>query len=203
MKLVELSWVLCIVWWHKGNFVLSCTTGWEECTLAKKLYFQLNVLTHYTATTNCLETNPNNSFRHWLYVQFFTSYKYKLLTQRIKYCFCLIHIRWRHCNCHIVANYLSFFLKSWLNTFLMLCHPGFVTPDKLSLLHDHLRTSKAHVRSAYTVVLRKRAHGQSTLQVFQGGGWALFRLFPHLTTKECPRHVYSDLKPSKQILDMN
>ena len=52
---------------------------------------------------------------------------------------------------------------------------------------------------ASTVVLQKRAHGRSTLQVCQRGGWALFWLFPHLTTKERPHHVYSDLKPSKQI----
>ena len=51
-----------------------------------------------------------------------------------------------------------------------------------------------------TVVARKRAHGRSTLQVCQRGGWALFRLFLHLTMKERPRHVYSDLKPSKQII---
>ena len=52
----------------------------------------------------------------------------------------------------------------------------------------------------YTVVSRKRAHEQSTLQVCQRGGWALFRLFLHLTTKERPRHVYSDSKLSKQIM---
>ena len=44
-----------------------------------------------------------------------------------------------------------------------------------------------------TVVSQKRAHGRSTLQVRQRGGWALFRLFPHLTMKERPRHVY--IKP--------
>ena len=52
----------------------------------------------------------------------------------------------------------------------------------------------------FTVVSRKRAHGWSTLRVFQRGGWALFRMFPHLTMKEHPRHVYSDLKPSEQIV---
>ena len=52
----------------------------------------------------------------------------------------------------------------------------------------------------YNVVSRKRAHGRSTLQVCQRGGWVIFRLFPHLTTKERPHHVYSDLKPSKQII---
>ena len=51
-----------------------------------------------------------------------------------------------------------------------------------------------------TVVSRKSIHGQSTLQVCHRGGWVLFWLFPHLTMKECPHHVYSDLKPLKQIL---
>ena len=51
-----------------------------------------------------------------------------------------------------------------------------------------------------TVVSPKRAHGRSTLQVCQRGGWVLFRLSPHLTMKERPRHVYSDLKHSKQII---
>ena len=31
-------------------------------------------------------------------------------------------------------------------------------------------------------------------------GGALFRLFPHLTMKERPHHVYSDTKPSKKII---
>ena len=54
--------------------------------------------------------------------------------------------------------------------------------------------------STFTVLSRKRDHGQSTVQVCQRGGWALFRLFSHLTTKERPRHVYSDSKHSKQII---
>ena len=38
-----------------------------------------------------------------------------------------------------------------------------------------------------TVVSWKNAHhGQSTLQTCQRGGWALFRVFPHLTMKEQP-----------------
>ena len=51
-----------------------------------------------------------------------------------------------------------------------------------------------------TVVSRKRAHGRSTLQVCQRGGWALFRVFPHLTTKERPCLVYSNSMPLKQII---
>ena len=51
-----------------------------------------------------------------------------------------------------------------------------------------------------TVVSQKRVHGRSALQVYQRGGWALFQLFPSLTTKESPRHIYNDLKPSKQII---
>ena len=54
--------------------------------------------------------------------------------------------------------------------------------------------------ATYQVVSWKRAHGWSTLQVCQRGEWALFRLFTHLTTKEPPCHVYSDLKPLKQII---
>ena len=42
------------------------------------------------------------------------------------------------------------------------------------------------------------AHGQSTLQVCQREGWSLFQVFPHLTTKERPCHVYSGWMPSKQ-----
>ena len=56
-----------------------------------------------------------------------------------------------------------------------------------------------HCYRNYSSLTEKSTHGRSTLQVCQRGGWVLFRLFPHLTTKECPRHVYKDLKPSKQI----
>ena len=38
----------------------------------------------------------------------------------------------------------------------------------------------------YTVVSRKSAHGRSTLQACQRGGWTLFQVFLHLSTKECP-----------------
>ena len=31
-------------------------------------------------------------------------------------------------------------------------------------------------------------------------GWVLFQVFPHLTTKECPCHVYKELTPSEQII---
>ena len=43
-----------------------------------------------------------------------------------------------------------------------------------------------------TFVSRKSAHRRSTLQVCQRGGWVLFQVFPHLTMKERPCHVYSD-----------
>ena len=46
-----------------------------------------------------------------------------------------------------------------------------------------------------TIVSRKSAHGQNTLLTSLPK--RLFRLFPHLTTKERPRR---DLKPSKQII---
>ena len=51
----------------------------------------------------------------------------------------------------------------------------------------------------HTIVSQKSAHGWSTLQVCQRGGWALFSVFWHLTTKECPCHVSSDSMPLKQI----
>ena len=35
------------------------------------------------------------------------------------------------------------------------------------------------------------------------GGWVLFQVFPHLTMKECPCHVYSDSMPPKQITIQN
>ena len=49
-------------------------------------------------------------------------------------------------------------------------------------------------------LVKNMVHGRSTLQVCQRGGWVLFWLLPHLTTKERPRHVYSDLKPPEQII---
>ena len=45
----------------------------------------------------------------------------------------------------------------------------------------------------YTIVLQKSALVWSILQVCQRGGWALFCVFSHLTTKYHPSHVYSDL----------
>ena len=59
---------------------------------------------------------------------------------------------------------------------------------------------KAFLILANTVASRKRGHGWSTLQVRRREGWAPFEcMFPQLTTKERPCHVYSDLMPSKQI----
>ena len=45
-----------------------------------------------------------------------------------------------------------------------------------------------------TIVSRKRVLGRSTFQVCQRREWALFQLFPHLTTKERPRHILQQLK---------
>ena len=39
---------------------------------------------------------------------------------------------------------------------------------------------------ASTVLSRKSAHGRCILLSHQTGGWALFRVFPHSTLKECP-----------------
>ena len=36
---------------------------------------------------------------------------------------------------------------------------------------------------------------------YQKGGWVLFSVFPHLTMKECPCHVYSDSMPLQQIIE--
>ena len=52
-------------------------------------------------------------------------------------------------------------------------------------------------RILHTVVSWKSPHGWSTLHC-QKGRWALFWVFSHLTMKQCPCHVYSDLIPSKQ-----
>ena len=65
-------------------------------------------------------------------------------------------------------------------------------------IHSGLHTS-IHILPS-TVVSRKGAHGQSILQVCQRGGWVFLRVFPHLTTKEHPCHVYSDWMPLKWII---
>ena len=48
-------------------------------------------------------------------------------------------------------------------------------------------------------ILTKEHPWVETLQVCQRGGWAFFWVFLHLTMKEHPCHVYSNLMPSKQI----
>ena len=45
--------------------------------------------------------------------------------------------------------------------------------------------------NTYTVVSQKSAHGRSTLQVRQRRGWTLFRVLPHLTTKEHPYVMFT------------
>ena len=50
------------------------------------------------------------------------------------------------------------------------------------------------------IVLQKSTHGWTTLQVCRSGGWALFWVFLHLTMKERPCDVYSDLRSLKQIV---
>ena len=51
----------------------------------------------------------------------------------------------------------------------------------------------------YTVVLWKNTHGGSTLQDCQSGGWALFEVFPLLTTKSAHVLFYSGLMPWSKI----
>ena len=60
-----------------------------------------------------------------------------------------------------------------------------------------------HVHVATTVVSRKSAHGRSTLQVCQRGGWALFWVFLHLAIKECPCHVYMPSKWTNNNVQLN
>ena len=50
------------------------------------------------------------------------------------------------------------------------------------------------------IVSWKSTYGRSTVQVCQTGGYALFGVFWHLTTKERPCHVFRDLMPLKQII---
>ena len=52
----------------------------------------------------------------------------------------------------------------------------------------------------YSYSHKRSSHGRSSLQVCQRRGWALFQVFPHLTTKEQPCHVYNVLMPPKQII---
>ena len=49
------------------------------------------------------------------------------------------------------------------------------------------------------LVLQKSAHEQNTSRLPKRG-WVLFEVFPHLTTKEHPCYVYSDLMPQKHIV---
>ena len=64
-------------------------------------------------------------------------------------------------------------------------------------------TNLSFLVSPHRLVSRKSTHGQSTLQISQTQGYTLFRVSPHLTTKEHPCHVYSDLTTSKQITGQN
>ena len=94
--------------------------------------------------------------------------------------------------------WLDFFGLISLAWFLWLDFLGILWLDFFGLIS--LTWFLGHTGAWYTAVSRKRAHGWGTLQVCQRGGWALFWLFLHLTTKQRPRHVYSDSKPSKQII---
>ena len=78
-------------------------------------------------------------------------------------------------------------------------HPHMLTPTphihtQLTHAHTHTYThthTHTHTQThthmyAYTVLSRKSAHGRCILLSHQTGGWALFRVFPHLTLKERP-----------------
>ena len=90
--------------------------------------------------------------------------------------------------------YHSSTLRSWVR----LVPHHYTTTDSLVFANEQITQAielcTPSILITYTVVSWKTAHGRSTLQ------WAFFWLFPHLTTKERPHHVYSDLKPSKQII---
>ena len=44
----------------------------------------------------------------------------------------------------------------------------------------------------YNIVLRKSAISGAPYKSAKARGWALFGVFPYLTMKECPCHIYSD-----------
>ena len=79
--------------------------------------------------------------------------------------------------------------------------PGTLEWDKLK--NVHMTTYSDGCRAAGQLlsvhVSQKSTHRQSTLQVCrrEGCGYSWFRVFPHLTMKKCPCHVYSGSMPSK------
>ena len=64
--------------------------------------------------------------------------------------------------------------------------------------HFFYTTKCVRLLTSYTVVSQKRTDGWPTLQVCQRGEW----VFPHLTMKDRPCHVYRDSMPLKQIIVM-
>ena len=64
-------------------------------------------------------------------------------------------------------------------------------------------TNLSFLVSPHRLVSRKSTHGQSTLQISQTQGYTLFRVSPHLTTKEHPCHVYSDLTTANNWTEYN
>ena len=73
-------------------------------------------------------------------------------------------------------------------------YPPCLTAKNLGGCHVrkyHFKTTTHYsiIKSAVTVVSRKSTHGQTMLQ---SGGLSLFRMFPHLTTKDNPCHVYNN-----------
>ena len=79
-------------------------------------------------------------------------------------------------------------------------HICFVILEKLRDMRQVGRWENYEVASylssvVSTTVSQKSAHGRSTLQVCQRGGWVLFCVFPHFITKERLCHVYHDSMP--------
>ena len=113
-------------------------------------------------------------------------------------CFPLIHlVLCSYIDC-VIWSHWYIFISRLIDQYHSLAN---MYPWVVYLVTNHDPPIWHHWASfSLTVVSWKSAHGRSTLQVCQWGRWVLFRLFPHFTMKERPRHVYSDLKPSKQII---
>ena len=61
---------------------------------------------------------------------------------------------------------------------------------EMSSLDSMQHSEQHHVSIVWLAANGTHAH--NTLQVHQRGGWAVFRVLVHLTTKERPCHDYSD-----------
>ena len=67
-----------------------------------------------------------------------------------------------------------------------LLDPGQIAPSVVIELMGSTSLSTYTACCDSTVVSQNSTHGQSTLQVCQRGGLALFQVFPHSTIEDCP-----------------